>query len=92
MYPPNFGILPSPTMSSCVGSSDRSTACTQAVVLINSISSITLGDGAKLVPCLVSKQGSVHPIRSVLVGNVYDVQRRRKNAVKETYTANVFAP
>lgn len=43
---------------------------------------------AQFQPCVVSKiSGLYSPIKSVRVGNVYDVQRRRKNALAETYVS-----
>lgn len=37
-------------------------------------------------PYVVSESGVSNPITGIRVGNVYDVQRRRKNAVPEVYT------
>lgn len=44
-----------------------------------------------LSPCVASlKDGSLHQITGVRVGNVIDVQRRRKEQIPEQYTASVW--
>lgn len=43
-------------------------------------------------PYVVSSAGVSNPITGVRVGNVYDTQRRRRNAVAESYAAAAFTP
>jgi len=46
---------------------------------------------APVVPVIASKlDGSIHPITGVRVGNIIDVQRRRKNALTETYVSGTW--
>jgi len=61
--------------------------------LLNAVSEPSTGD-FEFAPCVVSKganngagAGRVEAITRVLVGDVYDVQRRRKNALPETYAS-----
>jgi len=44
------------------------------------------------VPIIASSAGPTAQITGVRVGNVLDVQRRRKDALKESYTGGVYAP
>lgn len=47
----------------------------------------SFGGAANAFPVVASNvDGSTHPITKIGVGNVIDVQRRRKDALKETYT------
>jgi len=90
MYLPNCAI-PLSAGTASITSANQSTAATQAAALI-ALLTRTLGDGLLVTPAIMSKSGPAHQIRSVLVGNVIDLQRRRKNRVRETYVANVFVP
>lgn len=61
---------------------------TRAKALLTALA-VADGSGATAVPVVASlKDGSLHQITGVRVGNVIDVQRRRKEQIPETYTAS----
>lgn len=86
MYLPNYG--PSST-GATVDSAHASAVLSNVLALIGIIKAQTAGlNGGVMTPALVSdRQAKWSYIRTVRVGNVYDVQRRRKNAVDEVYVA-----
>lgn len=60
---------------------------TKAKALLTALAQLD-GSGTTAVPVVASlKDGSTHQITGVRVGNVIDVQRRRKEQIPETYTA-----
>lgn len=87
IYPPV--ALPSGQASTVPQS--LQTACVAAAQdLLNIV--INAGGTEELVPCVVSSvgSGSARNITGVRVGNVIDVQRRRKEQIPETYETGVF--
>lgn len=51
------------------------------------------GTGVHFAPCVVSKvSGTFRPITGTRVGNVWDIQRRRKSALHESYTNGTWTP
>jgi len=88
VYPPNYGA-PLDTGSS-ISSSVASDMCDAAGALLTAVSDS--GDEFNFVPYVVSRSGVSNPITGVRVGNVIDVQRRRKNAVPETYIDASWSP
>lgn len=87
VYPPNFGAgLAAGTAK--VLASDVTKLVTSATELLQVLSRGSEGFG--FTPYLVSKSGGHAKITGVRVGNVWDVQRRRKNAVREVYASAAF--
>lgn len=89
VYPPNFWLKFQPGLATLQVAS-QATALTQAARLLNVVSQ----SGPQFVfrPYVVSSSGVSRAITGVRVGNVIDVQRRRKNAVPETYTSAAWNP
>lgn len=81
IYPPNFGV-PSANGAIIQGTA-QSALVDSGIGLIGTLSSA--GAEFEFQPQVVSKSGPHHKITGVRVGNVVDVQRRRRNAVRETY-------
>lgn len=76
-----------------VGASMQNSARDAGKALLSAINQPTGGTFA-IAPCVVSRgangglgAGALELITSVRVGNVVDVQRRRKNALKESYVS-----
>lgn len=84
VYPPNYSFQPVSGSAQIPGSIVTSLA-TAGIALLNAVS-IT-DPSWQFSAYIVSRQGGHAKITGVRVGNVFDVQRRRKNAVPETYTA-----
>lgn len=91
IYPPTVGgytppgsLVPTATVTAMVAS---------AKALLTVIANTAAADPAVRVVPVIAGPGrpdfepAPEPITGVRVGNVYDEQRRRKNAVPETYTA-----
>lgn len=87
VYPPNSGVAFVPG-TSVISSADQDSLVLSAKELINAIN-VTDPDYAAEAR-VFSRQGGSSKIVSVRVGNIYDVQRRRKNAVRETYKVGTF--
>lgn len=87
IYPPNFA-------ASVVAGGATISEPTQAQLLEGAgvlLSALARSaDEYNFVPCVVSSQGGHEPITGVRVGNVFDVHRSRKDAVRETYEAAVW--
>jgi hypothetical protein len=84
VYPPNF-CMPVAAGSSISGANAAALA-NAAKVLIDRLT--VSGSDYQFEPHVMSKTGGVHnKITGVRVGNIIDVQRKRKNAVSETYSA-----
>lgn len=85
IYPPN-------TPSSYAGGdqitgAEQSAQITAAKNMLNVLAA-TYSSSLAFVPTVESSiGGAFHPINGVRVGNIIDVQRRRKNQIKETYVA-----
>lgn len=82
VYPPNTATAFVPG-ESVISSSDQDSLVISAKELIESIN--VADPNWSPEARVFSRQGGSSAITSVRVGNVYDVQRRRKNAVRETY-------
>lgn len=89
IYPPNgiYALAGAFTVSS----SDTDLAVTRAKALLDAIKQ--LDGGSPMLPAVVSgvRGGAVQPITGVAVGNVYDSQRRRRNRLQETYSADTWS-
>jgi hypothetical protein len=84
IYPPNFTWPLSG--GSTVSAATQDSARDSGVALLEFIRNCEGDLGA--IPVIASKTNATNTeINGVRVGNVYDVQRRRKNAVRETYEA-----
>lgn len=81
IYPPNFAaaLAAGATISTATQNGLAAWGKDLYTVLFNAITS------APFIPHVVSSSGAFHPITRVRVGNVIDTQRRRKEAVPETY-------
>lgn len=91
IYPPfSFG-----TNTSRAGSGSVTIAVTSAKNLLTAlkVDNAAVGGGgtANVRPCLFGRDGSVHLIDQVSVGDVIDVQRRRKNKLREVYTTSAWS-
>lgn len=85
IYPPNYGA-PS-TFGAAISAAAQTNLVASALEFLSAVSQ-PLGDGGAFVPHVVSKSGVSNAITGVRVGNIWDVQRRRKNAVAETYATS----
>lgn len=73
------------TADGTVGSSTRTTLANAGRALLNAVQSIALGVEYRIVVTSAKNPRYVLP-QQVRVGDQFDVQRRRRNAVRETYT------
>jgi hypothetical protein len=94
IYPPNVVTVTSAGMR--VSTATQNSHVTAAKNLLNVLSRPN-GVDFELAPLVVSKGanggagvGAAEDITGVRVGDVVDIQRRRKNALKETYVAAVW--
>jgi hypothetical protein len=88
VYPPNFAA----PLAVAGGAAITSTAQTDLVASAQELIAALSPHGAEFefLPSVISTKGGHERITKVRVGNVMDVQRRRKNAVPEVYmTADV---
>lgn len=92
IYPPNYpvganvgtSVVPASTVTQLVSAGQS---------LLTLLANRVNADHIWFAPEIVSKINAVHePITAVFVGNVMDVQRRRKNATKETYSGGPWSP
>lgn len=82
IYPPNTAIPLGGGDAISTGSADEA-----ATAALNLLTQLTYSNaGLVFQPCIVSSSGTVRDITSVRVGDMIDVQRRRRNAVRETYS------
>jgi hypothetical protein len=88
VYPPNYAAPRGP--GATVTTSAQADLLAGAVALLTAIAD--QGDQYQFVPHVMSSSGAFNPINGARVGNVYDVQRRRKDAVPEVYVAQAWAP
>lgn len=88
IYPPNFAA--SINVGAVVASSYVSGLVTWGGDLLTVLHNALSSD--PFIPSVVSKTGELHAITEVRVGNIYDTQRRRKNATPETYTSASWSP
>lgn len=85
IFPPNYGV---PRSFGAAITSTAQTALLDSALQFLSSASVEISGKGALVPHVVSRSGVSNPITGVRVGNLYDVQRRRKNAVGETYATS----
>lgn len=86
IYPPNFNY---PMGGSAVSSASQTAAVGAAVALLDVLRNCDGSLGA--IPVIASRVNATNTeITGCRVGNIYDVQRRRKNAVPETYQAEAW--
>lgn len=91
IYPPNNTIAPA-VGTSAITSSDQTALATAAGSLLAAVANRSGVIYAMPVIASAVGAGRNEPITGIRVGNVYDVQRRRKNAVRETYASMGWAP
>jgi hypothetical protein len=86
--PVGVGSAHSPIMDSTT----QSALITHAKAMLNAIRRAPSGAGAGdgVIPVVASSRGVTQPITGVRIGNVIDVQRRRRNAWAETYVAATY--
>jgi hypothetical protein len=89
VYPPNFGYLLNDAASSILPA-EQALALNAAAQFLHCLNKA--GAQYRFAPYVVSSQGPLKAINQVAVGSVYDVQRRRKNAVAETYVTATYVP
>lgn len=85
IYPPNYGT-PS-TYGAAITTGAQTALVGSALEFLSAVSQ-PLNDGSEFMPHIVSKSGVSNPVTGVRVGNIWDVQRRRKDAVSETYATS----
>jgi hypothetical protein len=84
IYPPNPSYAPT---GSFIQASDRALVVTAAKALLSVLRNC--GGDISLIPVIASKVNATNTeITGVRVSDVYDVQRRRKNAALVTYNAS----
>lgn len=89
IYPPNTAQTISPNGALTIAGANITQDVAAAKALLTALAS---AGATAATPVIASKvgSGSVTPITGVRVGNVVDVQRRRKSAIPETYTSAVW--
>lgn len=91
IYPPNYGAG-AQSGAATISSSKATDLMTGAAALLTALVNSDGASGVVGRPGIVSDVGnSFHAITGIRVGNIYDVQRRRKNAVPETYVSEAWA-
>lgn len=86
IYPPNYTY---PATGSAVSAAYQAMARDTAVALLDVIRNC--GGDLQALPVIASRANATNTeINGVRVGNVYDYQSRRKNAVRETYAAQAW--
>lgn len=83
IYPPNYGC--SLGGGAIITTSLQNDLRDSALQFLSSVDQA--GDEFDFNPTVISSSGVSNPITGVRVGNVIDTQRRRKNAVGETYVS-----
>lgn len=90
IYLPNATLGPSGRM--LLGAADQGTLAAAGAALLDILNNAD-GSGPTLFPVVASKaNGTNTTITGVRVGNVKDVQRRRKYAIRETYVSLAAVP
>lgn len=92
MYLPTYAGAPAGT--AVATTSHRANVLSYSLALVSAIRTPTAGlNGGQMTPALVSPIGGAWSyIRTARVGDVWDTQRRRKNAVAEQYIAGGISP
>lgn len=86
IYPPNYTY---PCIGSAISGVYQAKALATAVALLDVIRACS--HDLQAIPVIASRVNATNTeITGVRVGNVYDYQSRRKNAVRETYTAQAW--
>jgi len=89
IYPPNYCYDPD---GAGITSADAGAIADSGVALLNAIQLSAGMNGGVFSPAVVSSQQQKWQyITGVRVGNIYDEQRRRRNAVPETYVSRSFS-
>lgn len=88
IYLPNYGAALS--IGSKIQDSVAADILAWSTVLLNTLD--TSLEAVPFHPNVVSKSGVHHQVTGSRVGNVYDTQRRRKDAVAETYISAGWTP
>lgn len=89
VYPPNFVYVP---VGSAITSTDASAALTTGKGLLTASKQTAGLNGGVFSPAVVSNQDAAWQyITGVRIGNIYDAQRRRRNAVNETYVGSSWS-
>lgn len=83
IYPPNYAV--GLIGGSQISSSSQTDLCNAGLQFLSAVD--VSGDQYDFNPTVISKSGVSNPITGVRCGNVYDTQRRRKDAVRETYVS-----
>lgn len=86
IYPP-FALVDSNTARA--GGTDVTKAVASAKALLTAVAP-SGGQGTGAAPVVASAQGPLQTITGVRVGDVIDVQRRRKDKAKEAYSASTW--
>lgn len=93
IYPPNFAAAQFTPGSSRILASDITALTLSGQDLLQAIVGGGGASDLELMPVVASRVNATNtPITGVRVGNVWDVQRRRKDAVPEAYTSLPFPP
>lgn len=66
-------------------------AVTSGLALLSALKTGARDTAGNVRPVLCGRNGTIHFIDQVSVGDVIDVQRRRKNKLHETYTTSAFS-
>lgn len=88
IYLPNYLVHTVVDGSMRITAGDVTGWVTKGVALLG----VLANSAVKAVPIIASSAGPTAQITGVRVGNVLDVQRRRKDALREAYTSAPFAP
>jgi hypothetical protein len=88
IYPPNYGAFGLSVGSMRIGPDKAQELATKGAALLT----ILKGTSVPAIPIIASgHSGEYEHITGCRVGDVYDVQRRRKSALREVYSAVAFS-
>jgi hypothetical protein len=89
VYPPNPTIAMATAFS--ISSANQTVAVNAAKALLTVFARDSDGDGHLINPVIASRiNGKINVIDQVKVGLVYDVQRRRRNRIAESYALSTY--
>nr|CRY97296.1 hypothetical protein [uncultured prokaryote] len=86
IYPP-FSPIPAEGTSAVITSAQNTAVVSSQTLLAVIANAESSNEDLVVIPIIASSKGPFQAITSTRVGNVVDTQRRRRNAVKETYVS-----
>nr|CRY96059.1 hypothetical protein [uncultured prokaryote] len=88
IYLPNYGAVRSNGVT--IDSTSQTNILEWSVDMLRAVD--TTNEDIEFHPWIVSQSGAANLITEIRVGDVWDTQRRRKDAISESYSGSSFAP